>query len=46
MSAEIDMTLGFIADILGREIVEQQSIEIEYIWNKNSGYDPFSELYS
>jgi len=45
VSAGIDMTLGFISDLLGYEIAKQQSIEIEYDWKEDSEWDPFSELY-
>jgi transcriptional regulator GlxA family with amidase domain len=45
VSAGIDMTLGFISDLLGHEIAKQQSNEIEYNWEENSEYDTFSELY-
>jgi transcriptional regulator GlxA family with amidase domain len=45
VSAGIDMTLGFISDLLGHEIAKQQSNEIEYNWEENSECDPFSELY-
>ncbi|MFZ1976939.1 MAG: DJ-1/PfpI family protein [Bacteroidota bacterium] len=45
VSAGIDMTLGFISDIIGYETAKQQSIEIEYNWNENPECDPFAELY-
>jgi putative intracellular protease/amidase len=45
VSAGIDMTLGFISDLLGYETAKQQSIEIEYAWNENPESDPFAELY-
>ncbi len=45
VSAGIDMTLGFISDILGEKTAEQQSIEIEYIRNRNPEEDPFSAIY-
>jgi transcriptional regulator GlxA family with amidase domain len=45
VSAGIDMTLGFISDLLGYDIAKQQSIEIEYDWKEDSEWDPFSELY-
>jgi putative intracellular protease/amidase len=45
VSAGIDMTLGFISDIIGHETAKQQSIEIEYNWNENPEWDPFAELY-
>ncbi|MRR18237.1 MAG: DJ-1/PfpI family protein [Deltaproteobacteria bacterium] len=45
VSAGLDMTLGFVADILGRDIARQQSIEIEYDWKEDAGWDPFAEIY-
>jgi transcriptional regulator GlxA family with amidase domain len=45
VSAGIDMTLGFISDLFGRELAKQQSNEIEYDWEEDSQCDPFSELY-
>jgi transcriptional regulator GlxA family with amidase domain len=45
VSAGIDMTLGFISDLLGYDIAKKQSIEIEYDWKEDSEWDPFSELY-
>jgi putative intracellular protease/amidase len=46
VSAGMDMTLGFVADILGYDIAKQQSIEIEYDWKEDAAWDPFSEIYS
>ncbi|MEE9911517.1 MAG: DJ-1/PfpI family protein [Deltaproteobacteria bacterium] len=45
VSAGMDMTLGFIADLLGYDIAKQQSIEIEYDWKEDAGWDPFSKIY-
>ncbi len=45
VSAGIDMTLGFIADLMGKEKAIDISKSIEYIWNENSTYDPFSKMY-
>ncbi|MRR17571.1 MAG: DJ-1/PfpI family protein [Deltaproteobacteria bacterium] len=45
VSAGMDMTLGFVADVLGRDIARRQSIEIEYDWKEDAGWDPFSEIY-
>lgn len=45
VSAGIDMTLGFISDILGYKIAKQQANEIEYIWSYESGNDPFCNIY-
>lgn len=45
VSAGIDMVLGFIADLLGKETARRQSVEIEYDWKDDPSRDPFSELY-
>ncbi len=45
VSAGIDMTLGFIADLIGKEKALEISQRIEYFWNENSEYDPFSKMY-
>jgi putative intracellular protease/amidase len=45
ISSGIDMTLGFVSDLLGYDIAKQQSIEIEYDWKEDPAYDPFSEIY-
>jgi putative intracellular protease/amidase len=41
VSAGIDMTLGFVGDRHGTETAERISRGIEYLWNRDSGYDPF-----
>ncbi len=45
VSAGMDMTLGFVADVLGYDVAKRQSVEIEYDWKEDAGWDPFSELY-
>lgn len=45
VSAGIDMALGFVGDLFGKEKALEISNGIEYIWNENSGYDPFAEMY-
>jgi transcriptional regulator GlxA family with amidase domain len=45
VSAGIDMTLGFVSDLLGHETAKQQSNEIEYDWKENPEWDPFANLY-
>jgi putative intracellular protease/amidase len=45
VSAGIDMTLGFVSDLLGYAVAKQQSNEIEYDWKEDPDWDPFSELY-
>jgi putative intracellular protease/amidase len=44
VSAGMDMTLGFVADLLGYDVAKQQSIEIEYVWHEDSKFDPFSKI--
>ncbi|MDU4659157.1 MAG: DJ-1/PfpI family protein [Clostridium butyricum] len=45
VSAGIDMSLGFIGDLSGKEKAVEISKSIEYIWNENSRYDPFARMY-
>lgn len=45
VSAGMDMTLGFIEDLFGKFKAVETSQRIEYIWNEDSTYDPFSKLY-
>jgi transcriptional regulator GlxA family with amidase domain len=45
VSAGIDMTLGFISDLIGYDTAKQQSNEIEYEWKEDPEWDPFSDLY-
>lgn len=45
VSAGIDMALGFIADIIGKEKALEIARRIEYFWNEDNQYDPFSKLY-
>lgn len=45
VSAGIDMTLGFVADLMGKEKALDISKGIEYFWNEDSKYDPFSKMY-
>jgi putative intracellular protease/amidase len=45
VSAGIDMTLGFVEDLMGKEKALGISQSIEYFWNENSKYDPFSKMY-
>ena len=41
VSAGIDMSLGFISDLFGKEKAEQIACDIEYIWNRNKECDVF-----
>jgi len=42
ISAGMDMTLGFVNDILGREYAERITTEMEYHWNSNPEDDQFT----
>jgi len=42
VSAGIDMTLGFVEDLLGREKAQEICNKLEYVWNEDSHYDPFA----
>ena len=44
VSAGIDMTLGFIADIHGIETARSITKYIEYVWNENDKDDKFAYL--
>jgi transcriptional regulator GlxA family with amidase domain len=41
ISAGIDMTLGFISDIMVMEVANKASKGMEYIWNNEKENDPF-----
>lgn len=43
VSAGIDMTLGFIRDVIGYDAAKRQSVEIEYSWNEDPDNDVFAE---
>ena len=42
VSAGMDMTLGFISDLHGQNVAQNVSNCIEYIWNTDKNWDPFS----
>ena len=42
VSAGTDMSLGFIADVCGREIAEKTAAYAEYTWNSDPANDPFA----
>jgi transcriptional regulator GlxA family with amidase domain len=42
VSAGMDMTLGFIADVHGGELARQTATLIEYLWNEDRDNDPFA----
>ncbi len=41
VSAGIDMTLGWVADTIGKEMAQNIAKSIEYIWNEDPDNDPF-----
>lgn len=43
VSAGMDMTLGFLADIHGLEFARQVAFQIEYNWQEDKSEDKFSE---
>lgn len=45
ISAGMDMTLGFIKDVLGESLARETANRIEYLWNEDPRLDPFSDLY-
>ncbi|MEI7857463.1 MAG: DJ-1/PfpI family protein [Methanomicrobiales archaeon] len=45
VSAGTDMALGFVSDLLGHPVTKQVSVEIEYEWNEDPGYDTFADRY-
>lgn len=45
ISAGIDMSLGFIADILGYDVAKQKSIELEYSQQEDVNVDEFADIY-
>ncbi|MCX8643459.1 DJ-1/PfpI family protein [Bifidobacterium sp. B4081] len=42
ISAGIDMALAFVEDTCGPEAADRASTQMEYIRNRDSGYDPFA----
>lgn len=42
ISAGTDMSLGFIADVFGRECAEKTAAYAEYTWNDDPDNDPFA----
>jgi len=43
ISAGMDMALGFVNDILGREYAEKIAAEMEYCWNSNPEDEQFAK---
>lgn len=42
VSAGTDMSLGFIADVCGREVADKTARYAEYTWNSDPANDPFA----
>ncbi len=42
ITAGIDMTLGFISDVINIEVARKISASLEYVWNENKEIDPFA----
>ena len=42
ISAGIDMALAFVEDTCGSDAADKASTQMEYIRNRDSGYDPFA----
>jgi len=45
VSAGMDMTLGFVSDLFGKDIAKQQAREIEHEWHEDPAWDPFADMY-
>lgn len=45
VSAGIDMSLGLIEKVLGKEAAKQSAIWAEYDWHEDSSWDPFSKIH-
>lgn len=45
VSAGMDMALGFIEELIGKEKALEISKSIEYLWNEDRNYDPFFKMY-
>jgi putative intracellular protease/amidase len=43
ITAGIDMSLGFVSDIVSNDVAKKISNSLEYVWNENKDCDPFSE---
>lgn len=43
VSAGMDMALGFISDIYGKEKANEVAIQAEYDWHDDPHWDPFAE---
>lgn len=45
VSAGMDMSLGLIEKVLGKEAAKQSAIWAEYDWHEDSGWDPFAKIH-
>jgi len=45
VSAGMDMALGFIEELMGKEKAIEISNRIEYGWNRDKNWDPFASMY-
>lgn len=45
VSAGMDMTLGFVEELMGKEKAIEISNRIEYGWNQDQNWDPFASMY-
>ena len=45
VSAGMDMSLGLIEKVLGKEAAKQSAIWAEYDWHEDSSWDPFAKIH-
>jgi putative intracellular protease/amidase len=45
VSAGMDMSLGLIEKLLGKEAAQQSAIWAEYDWHEDSSWDPFAKIH-
>ena len=45
VSAGMDMSLGLIEKVLGKEAAKQSAIWAEYDWHEDASWDPFAEIH-
>jgi putative intracellular protease/amidase len=45
VSAGIDMSLGLIEKVLGKEAAKQSAIWAEYDWHEDASWDPFAKIH-
>jgi hypothetical protein len=39
----MDMALGFISDVYGREVADNIALKTEYDWHDDPDWDPFGD---